>query len=107
MSSAPQLQPCTIVIPSALAVLRRHAALGRGVCLAALFFLGTVSTAWATVSFAATAKVSAAAATTVTIPTFNPGGAANRVLVVGLSFGLTGAPTGVGVTYGGIALTLA
>ena len=73
---------------------------------AALLLLATVSSAWAAVTFASTAKTSANSVTTATIAAFNPGGAANRVLVVGLTFG-QGAPTGVAVTYGGVNLTLA
>ena len=75
-------------------------------CLAILLLLGAGSEAWAAVTVQSATKISSASATTVTIPLFNPGGASNRVLVVGLSFG-SGAPTGVTVTYGGISLALA
>ncbi|MGH9144342.1 MAG: C25 family cysteine peptidase [Vicinamibacterales bacterium] len=75
-------------------------------CLSALVLLIAVHDASASVSVGNAAKKSATAATTVTISSFDPGGASKRVLVVGLTFG-QGAPTGVGVTCGGVALTLA
>ncbi len=61
----------------------------------------------ASVSYVNSASASATNVATVTIPTFNPGGAANRVLVVGLTFGQGVAPTNVAVKYGGVSLTLA
>src|SRR3954463_1456168 len=78
----------------------------RGALPAALLVLSMAGRASASVSGQAAAKTSAASTTTATIASFNPGGASKRVLVVGLAFG-QGAPTGVTVTFGGVALTLA
>jgi peptidase C25-like protein len=86
------------VIPSRRAV--------AGLCFAAVLLLSPVSSAWAAVTVQSTAKTSANSVATATIAAFNPGGASNRVLVVGLTFG-QGAPTGVAVNYGGVSLTLA
>src|SRR3954466_1840123 len=72
----------------------------------ALLSLTMVGAASASVSLQTATKTSAASTTTATILSFDPGGASKRVLVVGLTFG-QGAPTGVGVTFGGVALTLA
>jgi hypothetical protein len=59
----------------------------------------------AAVSFQNTAKISASSVATATITSFNPGGAKNRLLIVGLTFG-QGAPTGVTVKYGATSLAL-
>ena len=72
----------------------------------ALLLLATVRSATASVTIQNASQTSAASVTTATIASFDPGSWGNRVLVVGLTFG-QGAPTGVGVTYGGVALVLA
>jgi subtilisin-like proprotein convertase family protein len=72
----------------------------------ALLLLAVPRDVSAAVTVQNASKTSANGATTATITSFNPGGASNRVLVVGLTFG-QGAPTGVSVTYGGVALSLA
>src|SRR5262245_37170157 len=69
----------------------------------ALSLLLFASDASAAITVQNSAKISATSVTTATITSFNPGGAANRLLVVGLTFG-QGAPTGLSVTYGGVAL---
>ena len=77
--------------------------LSRVACSAALLLLVTVSNASASVTVQNAVKTSASSVTTATIVSFNPGGASHRVLVVGLTFG-QGAPTGIAVTYGGLAI---
>ena len=76
------------------------------VCAAVLLVCGSVSDASGAVTVQGAAKTSASAATTATIASFDPGGASNRVLVVGLTFG-QGAPANVNVTYAGFDLVLA
>jgi len=66
-------------------------------------FTKSVTTA-VTVQAGAT-STSSNGTTSLTIAAFDPGSNLNRLLVVGLS--TAGAPTGVSVTYGGVALTLA
>ena len=68
--------------------------------------LSSAGGAWASVAVEASAKTSASSVTTTTITSFNPGGAKNLVLVVGLTFG-QGAPTGITVKYGAVSLSLA
>jgi hypothetical protein len=75
-----------------------------GIC--ALVALLAPTSLEAAVSFQNTAKISASGVATASITSFNPGGAKNRVLVVGLTFG-QGAPTGVTVKYGAASLALA
>ena len=71
----------------------------RGV-LAALLLLTLASQARAAVTYSASASAVSSSATSITLTSFNGGVGANRVLVVGLSFG-QGAPAGVSVTFGG------
>jgi hypothetical protein len=71
----------------------------RGV-LAALLLLTLASQARAAVTYSASASAVSSSATSITLTSFNGGVGANRVLVVGLSFG-QGAPAGVRVTFGG------
>lgn len=78
---------------------------GRGLALAALLLLVTSGNARAAVTVQSAASTSASSATTATIASFNPGGAGNRVLVVGLTFG-QGAAAGVAIDFGGDSLTL-
>ncbi len=66
-----------------------------------------VGRSWAAVTYQNTAETYAnnrAGTTGITLSNFNPGTGSNRLLVVGLSFGLA-VPSGVTVTFGGTSLT--
>jgi len=93
------------VAPSLFARSSRRTILGRILSIFAIVALFGVNRAEAAVTYQNTAKISASSVTTTTISAFNPTGAKNRLLVVGLTFG-QGAPTGVAVTYGGTSLAL-
>ena len=83
------------------------ARMGRDALTAAMLLLAAAGNARAQVAFQRTAEAgSGATGITVTIPSFDPSSASDLLLVVGLSFGGGVAPTGVSVTYGGVALTL-
>src|ERR1700676_5053074 len=85
---------------------RLAATMGRNALIAAVLLFGTASHALSAVAVQNAVEIGGAAAgTSATIVSFSPSFRANLVLVVGLSFG-GGAPGGVTVTYGGVALTL-
>src|SRR5579872_294098 len=87
------------------ASMKRSGFLGRILCFTALMVALAARLALADVSYVNTAKTSASSVATATISAFNPGGAKNRLLVVGLTFG-QGAPTGLTVKYGAASLAL-